>query len=320
MPDALQAVPAVCGGLRPSLARWEPCPPGFRTSGPQRAERDHQLWLTTRLAMAPPRDAIAQDAVTLDCVGSTLRSPPSRGFVRRPRRGSTARGEGLVETLRARETIEAVLGQASKDRCLQIAGYVRTTGCEWGRRLLQVRDQSLHCRGIHEGRMSAQREVGERTHAVDVAPCVQILVARGLLRRHASRCAGDRRVLCQAVAIGFGQGLHQTEIEELNHIVLAATLTHVNVARLYIPVQQPDRVGFSQRRPPNCWTEPVQNTAAISAANVAAMAERKMSRRRTRSACSSRGSCAPDVRTITARRRFASGVVARHVNISPESR
>ena len=68
-----------------------------------------------------------------------------------------------------------------------------------------------------------------------------------MLRAHVQRRAAEAALLGQsAIAVHYGLLLHQAEVQELGHVVDAASLGGKDVGRLDVAVDQPFGVGLAQ--------------------------------------------------------------------------
>ena len=174
--------------------------------------------------------------------------PPGIGLRRCPMRRRT-RGQCGRECRGARRSIVGLLAEAVHHDALEIA-WNRQLGARRRRvrRGLHVLEREAHRIGIVEHERARQQEIGDAAERVHVGAAVNRRFAHGHFGRDVSRRARGRafhRQLCRQVVTGNELG--ETEVENLDEVVVQADLADHRVRRLQIAVDQALTVGFLER-------------------------------------------------------------------------
>ena len=178
-------------------------------------------------------------------VGRGVGLPPAGGVFARPAAGGHALGQRLPQSRRCSGIDQTASSPRPAARpapgrpgsLLRNRDGGTTACCAWARMIL------IGLVAV-ERRHAGQQVIRHRAQRIDVAAGVGFAVAQGLLGRHEQRRAGDRAFLRQVHRFGVGrQRLGQAEVEQLGHVVHAASLGGEDVARLDVAMDQPQRSG-----------------------------------------------------------------------------
>src|SRR5439155_7960355 len=114
-------------------------------------------------------------------------------------------------------------------------------------RFVGMRMKHLQGRGAVEEELAGDEKIGHSPDIVDVAARVELLLARGLFRRHESGRSGEGTLVRQLdIVVAHADAFHEAEVEQLGHVIYLAALAGKDVARLDIAMDEANTVGLAQ--------------------------------------------------------------------------